>query len=498
MPMNENQTTKNAKRKRRFRLPSFGLRFLFVLILIAAGSLGYLIPKMEEAQREKESLDWMAAHVTPFAGQIGYQASFDFEFDETARAPYGPAIIRKLCGEFVFSRVKTIRIVTPSYTEPLASENEAIEFHKELFEAIETFDDLTGLEFYFLRSERNFKRLAKSSNLRTLSLKHIKWMTDISDISKLQKLEELELDGGSFQSVDAIGQLGQLKKLTIDHCLKIADASALANLTQLEHLQLSYNPSLEDFGFLAKLKNLKSLTLKTYKTYPRASEFDMSVLANCKKLQKLEILYFEEVKNPQTIKHLTSLVSLNLFGTHSLESLDGFESLSNLQELFLNENFILNDIEAIRELTGLRTLSLNGCFHLHDVEPIKNLNQLDLLRLGGSSEIADLRVIENLKMLEVLALKHFPALEDISALANLNLQRLTIELCPKVTSLKPLNQLPKLRKLVVEECEGLRNLDGIGATPNLEHIAFFDCRNLVDVNALKDLKNRKPAFYWPD
>jgi len=108
------------------------------------------------------------------------------------------------------------------------------------------------------------------TKLRILNLRSggVSILKDISPLADLQNLEDLNL---GFQFV--ISDLSPLKNLTnlkkIDlHSLQISDISIISNLEKLEELDISFN-QIRDIACLKNLKNLEKLRLSIeYLSYP--------------------------------------------------------------------------------------------------------------------------------------------------------------------------------------------------------------------------------------
>lgn len=139
-------------------------------------------------------------------------------------------------------------------------------------------------------------------------------------LARLRKLETLSLPRGAIGDREApeLAQLVNLEKLFIrgkpPACLTEVGAAALANLTQLTHLNLEFH-KIGDKGaaHLAKLKELKALFLV-------GNDLTSAGIAHLTGLTQLQTLYLEN--NPiddEAIPHLAklhNLKTLTLFGTN--------------------------------------------------------------------------------------------------------------------------------------------------------------------------------------
>ena len=194
----------------------------------------------------------------------------------------------------------------------------------------------------------------------------------------------------------------------------VSDISALAGLTQLGGLSLSYN-SVSDISALAGLTNLFDLSLDGN------AISDISPVAELTNLTDLD-LNGNSVSDISALAGLTQLGGLSL-SYNSVSDISALAGLTNLTELYLAENTI-SDLSPLAGLTNLEWL------HLHentisDISALAGLTDLGELSLWGNS-ITDISAVAGLTNLFGLFL-HSNAISDISALAGLtNLQLLSL------------------------------------------------------------------------
>ena len=133
----------------------------------------------------------------------------------------------------------------------------------------------------------------------------------------------------------------------------ISDIGALANLTNLQTLNLSGN-SISDIGALANLTNLTELKLSGNKFIS-----DISALGNLTNLQTLNLSYnnISDISALANLTNLQTLKTLNLSG-NGISDISALESLKNLQTLTLINNNI-SDVNPLVNLSGLRWLDLS-------------------------------------------------------------------------------------------------------------------------------------------
>ena len=199
----------------------------------------------------------------------------------------------------------------------------------------------------------------------------------------------------------------------------ISDISALANLTNLQTLNLSGNKIISDISALRNLTNLQTLYLSNNNIS------DISALGGLTNLTELDWSYNKNI-SIGALANLPNLQTLDLSG-NGIISIGELGSLPNLQTLNLSGNNI-SDISALRSLTNLQTLKtlhLSGN-KISDISALANLTNLQTLDLSGNG-ISDISALESLTNLKTLKTLHLSSnkISDISALANLtNLQTL--------------------------------------------------------------------------
>ena len=175
----------------------------------------------------------------------------------------------------IYPMFKTEPICTPSelpHEQPLNFCNE--DFEKAIREAINLADD-KPITIEILNNEKKLD----------LSEKGLSNISDISALANLTNLQTLNLSGNNISDISALRSLTNLQTLKTLHLSgnKISDISALANLTNLQTLDLSGN-GISDISALESLTNLK--TLKTLHLSSNKIS-DISALANLTNLQTL-------------------------------------------------------------------------------------------------------------------------------------------------------------------------------------------------------------------
>ncbi|XP_016659684.2 peroxidasin homolog isoform X3 [Acyrthosiphon pisum] len=183
------------------------------------------------------------------------------------------------------------------------------------------------------------------------------------------------------------------KKLDLsDNKIRDTELKSLAHLTDLQHLDLSYN-KIRDIESLAHLTELETLHLSNN----NISEVKNGAFANLSKLQAL-FLHRNKIENIETgaFNNLTSLKELHLYynNIHKLD-LEMFKGLTKLNKLFLSGNKIDNiETGAFNNLTSLEVLHLDyNNIHKLDLEMFKGLTKLNRLLLDNNPLTCDCNIL---------------------------------------------------------------------------------------------------------
>ena len=174
-----------------------------------------------------------------------------------------------------FSKLKKLKTCFIGYSKKIDS----------LFELI-SLEHLSLNDFKY----KNFHRIGDLTNLKSLTISNSS--IDSLDFLRHLKLEKLDLTiCKKLISFEEIGEQYDLKKLIIDGCKKLYDLKFVANLKKLEWLDLSYNKNLKSILPLKDCIQLQELMIVADSTI---DDGDLSVL---KDLQNLKILMLANRKH---------------------------------------------------------------------------------------------------------------------------------------------------------------------------------------------------------
>ena len=243
----------------------------------------------------------------------------------------------------IYPMFKTEPICTPSelpHEQPLNFCNE--DFEKAIREAINLADD-KPITIEILNNEKKLD----------LSEKGLSNISDISALANLTNLQTLNLSGNSISDISALGNLTNLQTLNWSYN-KIIYISTLRNLTNLQTLNLSGN-NISDISALRSLTNLQ--TLKTLHLSGNKIS-DISALANLTNLQTLDLSGngISDISALESLTNLKTLKTLHL-SSNKISDISALANLTNLQTLYLSNNNI-SDVSLLGNLLGLRWLYL--------------------------------------------------------------------------------------------------------------------------------------------
>lgn len=324
----------------------------------------------------------------------------------------------------------------------------------------------------------------------------IRWNLKIEDdepipIIKLKELTELELGFTDPKKYDLTGieYATGLEKLTIRHAYNISDIKPLAKLNNLKSLTI-YDNSISDISPLSKLTQLRELRfLDGYVS-------DISPLKNLTQLNRLQ-LTANPIIDFSSLTALSELNDLSIYRTE-LSDLKPLANLEKLTQLRLSYNKI-SDISPLEGLTQLTTLSLSKN-QLSNITPLGKLTNLTELYIYGNP-LNDISALENLQKLESLEFhEHIPDISPLSALTKLKSLSFSVP-PPEIDSLatmtsltslefydstisdiSPLTGLTELRelKLYRNKIEDITPLSGM---TKLEKLELYQ-NNIIDISPL--------------
>ena len=173
---------------------------------------------------------------------------------------------------------------------------------------------------------------------------------DLTGIASFPNLEELDLHPASpsFKNLQPLAGLKALRKLNVQ-IISLTDASAVAELVNLEHLQI-------DDSQITRLPSLKKLTRLKVLRVRGAKVASLAPVADAAALEDLEIRR-TPVKSLAPLKGLSKLRIVRFTDASQVADLSPLAGLGGIEELWL-ENTAVRDVAALHKLVKLRYLAL--------------------------------------------------------------------------------------------------------------------------------------------
>lgn len=203
-------------------------------------------------------------------------------------------------------------------------------------------------------------------------------ITDITPIANCKKLKLLWISNGlEITSLDSLAECPQLEQLTIQGIANNVSVSPLSSL-KLNHLRLRSSKNLSDLTTLSSQTELNSL-------YIFCQNLDMTTLNTV--LTSVKITYLG-VGSPllTDVSFLIKVPSLAYFNAEeciNLNSLVGINKV-NLNSLYLNELGI-SSLNGVESLVNLERITVNNCSKLTSISDLQVLNKLNHIDLKDNA-----------------------------------------------------------------------------------------------------------------
>lgn len=236
------------------------------------------------------------------------------------------------------------------------------------------------LDYGYASTQEDIDKIGQMRNLRKLSIRIRGENMDLSPLGNLTELEELELN--SYWEIEfdtkPLARLKQLRTITLSQC--DVDLAFMAELYDLESICV-VRGEVNDLSVFRDLEKLKSLHLRF------TSDTDLKELQNLKRLESLEITG-GNIRNVEYIGRLTGLRKLHLDET------DDYGICGDRVKL---------DLKILGHMDGLESLSI-GHMDIEDVEPLSEMKSLEYITLAdtGVADITPLSKLNNLRVLIIL------------------------------------------------------------------------------------------------
>ncbi|CAK7328818.1 unnamed protein product [Dovyalis caffra] len=290
-------------------------------------------------------------------------------------------------------------------------------------------ENLVQLDLSFSKAVNLWTGVQDLVNLKEINLGNCEHLVAIPDLQLATNLESLKLHFcGSLEEVpSSIQCLNKLSELDMRYCKSLHSLPSSFSMTSLKTLKLSG---------CSNLKQCPELSRSI--TYLNLSETTIAEL-------------------PQSIQHLTRLVSLNLKDCKELKKLP----------------------DCICLLKSLATLDLSGCSKIWNLPNVsKSIKHLYLSETAVQELPSSLSALSSLRELDLMNCTRFKSLH-ISFGTLTSLEKLILSGCPIMEVPSSVQCLTKLVELHMRKCKALKTLpNSISRLRFLEYLDLSGCSRL--------------------
>jgi hypothetical protein len=191
----------------------------------------------------------------------------------------------------------------------------------------------------------------------------------------------------------------------------------------------------------------------------------------------------------------TSLTNLQISGS-DITNLDSFSGLKKVNGTFsIIQNPLLESLQGLNDLQFVE-----GPFYINSNDILTDLNGLiklyeveESLVVSDNPKLKNLTGLEGLHRINKIQLNRNDVLESLHGLENLAnggwTYYLTLIACPRLTTLKAVENQKKLFGLNISQCDSITNLNDFKNLQSLHSLRLFLNKNLEDISALHTVRN---------
>ncbi|MBQ7278367.1 MAG: hypothetical protein IJR17_04100 [Clostridia bacterium] len=323
---------------------------------------------------------------------------------------------------------------------------------------------------------------------------------NLDGLKQCSKLKYFTIEGSANRDLSFLSESSALE--TVEFSLpQLTSLHGLENKLHLERLFVGYQS--EDLSDMSALSDNTSLH---YVDLHNEALNDLSWLSNAKNLEEIELWYTRGVRSLKGLENHTSLRRVHIEGLDHLSDISALESCTGILQVHLNSVFNLADISPIVKLPRLHDLAIYGS-GLHDVDFLSEIVNKNTFSFG-ISEVDDWSGLAALPRYSYLNItdRNGSALPYIhntpvaefeywnrDGLTNLNDGEVDLMQLPEVgrsltlhcvRSLETLRALD-IQELTLDDCPLLTSLNGLEHLPELSTLRVQNCSRLVDWSAIE-------------
>ena len=194
----------------------------------------------------------------------------------------------------------------------------------------------------------------------------------------------------SLHSLDPLRGCTELEIFDIEVAHQISDLNPLNACTRLKTLILPYS-QVTDISVLSSMPLLEEISLQKTgdPSLKEPSIKDLSPLAQCKRLKKLNIAGNQDIKDISSLSHCTQLEKLQMWGLTKISDLKHLSSLTKLKNLDIS-HVPVEDLTPLSALQDLKMLVCRGIPLTSSLLPLARCIKLKNLYCYGNAKDLDI------------------------------------------------------------------------------------------------------------
>lgn len=210
---------------------------------------------------------------------------------------------------------------------------------------------------------------------------------------------------------------------------------------------------------------------------------------------------YDKIKNVSNLKILESVGSLTLCNNWNLNSLEGLENLTYIDNrLLITNNKKLISLNGLNNLSNVKDLRIDNSDALINLKGLDNLFLRGYLSIINNNALKSLEGLENLKTVHDLVIWQNSSIESLKGLNNLKTVRGSVRIAVTnvLTTLEGLNNLESIANWIeiyinksLTSLKGLEKLNYIG-----DKLVIFNNENLTSLNYLENLTTIDDNFLF--
>jgi hypothetical protein len=239
---------------------------------------------------------------------------------------------------------------------------------------LESFDDLRSslkLKKLVVRIPdlRSIRGLDALFNLEHLSIKAEQSEIDLRPLARLSKLTYCNLQAYGLNFMQVLASSTKLKYLTVSSQNNSFNANILNTLSLVEELEIQAT-EINAPERIGQLRNLKALSIG------KLDSFDFRQINNCKQLFNLKVV----VNRPMNMKALASFPKLARLSieSNSIQTIMNIPVITGLTHISINSSQ-LSDLQGLGRFPLLYSADFSNCQNLRDLRHVKLLDVLQNL-----------------------------------------------------------------------------------------------------------------------